>query len=53
MEYLTGNENAPEDQGERAKYLLRRDCALAAIVLSVDPMLLYLLGPDPENPAVV
>ena len=33
--------------------LLRRDRALATIVLFVDPKLLYLLGPDPENPAVV
>ena len=50
---MTGNENALENQGEQAKYLLRRDCALATIVLSVDPTLLYLLGPDPENAAVV
>ena len=50
---MTGNENAPENQGEQAKYLLRRDCALATIVLSVDPTLLYLLGPDPKNAAVV
>ena len=32
---------------------MRRDRALAMIVLSVDPTLLYLLGPDPQNPAVV
>ena len=32
---------------------MRRDRALAMIVLSVDPTLLYLLGPDPKNPAVV
>ena len=50
---MTGNENALENQGEQAKYLLRRDCALATIVLSVDPTLLYLLGPDPKNAAVV
>ena len=43
---VTGNWNAPE-------YLLQRDRALATIVLSVDPTLLYLLAPDPENPAVV
>ena len=43
---VTGNENAPENQGEQAKYLLRRDRALVTIVLSVDPALLYLLGPD-------
>ena len=33
--------------------MLQRDRALAMIVLSVDPTLLYLLGPDPQNPAVV
>ena len=36
-----------------SKCLMRRDRALAMIVLSVDPTLLYLLGPDPQNPAVV
>ena len=50
---VTGNENAPEDQGGQAKYLLQRDCTLATIVLSVDPTLLYIPGTDPENPAVV
>ena len=51
--FVTGDENAPENQGEQAKYLLRRDRALVATVLFVDPTLLYLLGADPENPAVV
>ena len=50
---VTGDKNAPENQGEQAKYLLRRDRASTTIVLSVDPTLLYLLGPDPEIPAVV
>ena len=50
---VTGNENAPKNQGEQAKYLLQRDRTLATIVLSVDPTLSYLLGQDPENPAVV
>jgi hypothetical protein len=35
-----------------AKFVARRDRALATIVLSVDPSLLYLLG-DPQEPAVV
>ena len=35
-----------------AKFVTRRDRALATIVLSVDPSLLYLLG-DPTDPAVV
>ena len=33
--------------------MLRKDCALATIVLSVEPTLLYLLGPDPEDPVAV
>jgi hypothetical protein len=32
---------------------MRRDRALATIVLAVDPSLLYLIGTDPEDPAVV
>ena len=40
-------------QGEQVKYLLQRDRPLDTIMLSVNPTLLYLLGPDPENPAIV
>ena len=50
---VTANKNAPENLGEQAKYLSRRDRALVTIVLPMDPTLLYLLGSDPENPAVV
>ena len=50
---VIGDKNAPENQGEQAKYLLRRDRASTMIVLSVDPTLLFLLGPDPKTPAVV
>ena len=43
-----------EGENDRQKYLLRKDCAIATIVLSVEPMLLHLLGPDPEeDPAAV
>ena len=35
-----------------AKFVSRRDKALAIIVLSVDPLLLFLLG-DPEDPVAV
>ena len=42
-----------KNQGEKAKYLLQRDRALATIVLSANPTLLYLLEPDPENLALV
>ena len=47
-------ENAPPDgeAGRRAKFGVRRDRALAIVVLSVEPTLLYLLG-DPEDPVVV
>jgi len=47
-------EAAPaETEGEKySKFLKRRDRALAIIVLSVDPTLLYLLG-EPEDPAAV
>ena len=34
------------------KYLSRKDCALAMIVLSVDPFLLYIIG-DPIDPTIV
>ena len=46
-------ETPPETGSERhAKFITRRDRALAVIVLSVDPSLLYLLG-DPTDPAAV
>ena len=35
-----------------AKFVARKDRALATIVLSVDPSLLYLIG-DPQDPAIV
>lgn len=41
-----------EESGPRVKFLARRDRALANIVLSVDPSLLYLIG-DPDDPVVV
>lgn len=51
----TGEERAPAASGteaERAKFAMRKDRALATILLSVDPSLLYLLG-DPEDPVAV
>ena len=50
---ITGTEGEPEGENDRRKYLLRKDRALATIVLSVEPTLLYFLGPDPEDPAAV
>ena len=51
---VTGEETAPTRGGEseRAKFASRQDRALAAIVLTVDPSLLYLIG-NPENPVVI
>ena len=41
-----------EEAKKYAKFLARRDRALATIVLSVKPSLLYLLG-DPQDPSLV
>lgn len=51
---VAGYEEAPlaTEKDKFEKYRMRRDRALAVIVLSVDPTLLYLLG-DPEDPADV
>ena len=49
---VNGSETAPEEVGSRAKFHMRSDKALATIVLSVDPSLLYLLG-DPKDPVAV
>ena len=50
---VEGTEAAPGQENDRyAKFLARRDRALAIIVLSVEPSLLYLVG-DPEDPAAV
>ena len=50
---VTGEETAPVgDEQERAKFATRRDQALATVVLSVDPSILYLIG-NPEDPVVV
>ena len=51
---VNGSESSPSrsDSDKYAKFVARRDRALATIVLSVDPSLLYLLG-EPENPVLV
>ena len=48
---VNGSEHPPDlTQADlRAKFAARKDCALAIIVLSVEPSLLYLLG-DLEDP---
>ena len=53
---VDGTEVAPgrtAGEKERKRYASRKDKALATIVLSVDPSLLYLVGADPEDPVVV
>ena len=51
---VSGTEQTPanEEVENVAKFAARRDQALALIVLSIEPSLLYLLG-DPDNPVVV
>ncbi len=50
---VNGIETAPrEDASKWANYLARKDRALATIVLSMEPSLLYLIG-EPEDPIVV
>ena len=50
---VNDTEDTPNDEREIPKFMLRRDRALATIVLSMEPTLLYLLGPDPEDPTEV
>ena len=49
---VSGTEVFPAEVEQRAKFLARRGRALAIIVLSVEPSLLYLLG-EPDDPVVV
>ena len=51
---VDGSEAAPDASAtqEYGKFIARRDRALAVIVLSVQPSLLYLIG-DPDNPVDV
>ena len=41
---VSGKETAPEGAAELAEFEIKRDKALATLVLAVDPSLLYLLG---------
>ena len=51
---VNGTETAPTggDEDRRTKFAARKDRALATLVLSIEPSLLYLIG-DPEDPIVV
>ena len=53
-ELVDGSETLADDANAEttSKFNKRRDRALAIIVLSIDPSLLYLLG-DPKDPVVV
>ena len=51
---VNGTESEPTgEREERQKFAARRDRALATIVLSVEPRLLYLMGDNPEDPILV
>ena len=53
---VNGTERAPASSAaveQHAKFELKRDKALATIVLSIEPSLLYLLGPEPNDPVEV
>ena len=51
---MNGSETAPSDEeaDRLVKFVARRDQALATIVLTVEPSLLYLIG-DPKDPVIV
>ena len=51
---VSGSERPPNptEADKYAKFVARRDRALAIIVLSVEPSLLYLIG-EPEDPIIV
>ena len=51
---VNGTEQAPrgDDEEKLAKFAARKDRAIALIVLSVEPSLLYLVG-DPDDPVAV
>ncbi len=50
---VCATETAPTEEGDaRRKFVARKDCAFAMIVLAVAPSLLYLLG-DPVDPQAV
>ena len=52
-EIVNGSERAPkENDSAYSKFISRKNRALAIIVLSIDPSLLYLLG-DPTDPTAV
>ena len=49
---VSGTETAPAGADELAEYQIKKDKALATLVLAVEPSLLYLLG-EPQDPKTV
>ena len=49
---VSGTAHTQEDAERFAKFMAKRDCTLAMIVLAIDPSLLYLIG-EPEDPIAV
>ena len=49
---VSGTETAPEGAAELAEFEIKRDKALATLVLAVDPSLLYLFC-EPQDPKTV
>lgn len=51
---IDGSKTAPAeiDHGAYSKFITRKNCTLASIVLSIDPSLLYLID-DPTDQTVV
>ena len=49
---VNGDEIAPTEASELQKYNIRKNRALALVVLAIDPKILYLVG-DPDDPKTV
>ena len=45
--------NPTEGAKQQARFAAKRDKALATVVLAIEPNLLYVIGPDPSDPAKV
>lgn len=52
---VNGTEEVSDDGNadQRSKFALRKGKALATILLAIEPSILYLLGPEPDDPKVV
>ena len=51
---VSGTETAPTEGAEQlARFAAKRDKALATVVLAIELNLLYVISPDPSDPAKV